>query len=63
MMKYFTVTNKGKSYPVLGDENSTFETVWASERHWFLVGSYVTISDGFGNSKTFRKGVRKDGTF
>ena len=53
--KYFTVKHGDRSYAVVGHEATTIETVWASQKCWFMPGSIVTVWDDKGNSKTFRK--------
>ena len=53
--RYFTVKHGERSYSVIGNEVTTLETVWASQKCWFMPGSEVTIWDDKGNSKTFRK--------
>ena len=54
-MKYVVKNNKtGRSYET---ESSTFktslDTVWLSQKDWFMPGCSVTITDENGNSKTF----------
>jgi hypothetical protein len=55
MERYFSVSYRHRSYTVLGNENTTFETVWASQKCWFMPGTTVTITDDKGNSKIFRR--------
>lgn len=54
MERYFTVTHNHRSYAVLGNEDTTLDMVWASQKCWFLPGSVVVITDGRGNQKTYR---------
>jgi hypothetical protein len=51
--QYFSVSYGHRSYTVLGNENTTLETVWASQKCWFMPGTAVTITDDKGNSKIF----------
>lgn len=51
--RYFSVSCHNRSYTVLGDENTTLEAVWASQRCFFMYGTTVTIEDDKGNRKTF----------
>lgn len=53
--RVFSVTHNYRSYAVMGNENTTIDTVWASQKCWFMTGSEVTIEDDKGNRKTFRK--------
>lgn len=57
MGKLFTVKNNatGRSYPVTGNENTSLEMVWLSQKCWFMTGSSVTITDENGNSQVFVK--------
>ena len=55
--RYFTVSCNYRNYTVLGNERDTLDTVWASQKCWFMVGSAVTITDDAGNKKRFVKGV------
>lgn len=55
MTRYFTVTHNYRSYAVMGEEHTTIDTVWASQKCWFMPGSIVTVEDDKGNRKTFRK--------
>ena len=54
MMRYFTVTHGDRSYAVMAGTHATIETVWASQKCWFMPGSVVTVKDDIGNKKTFR---------
>lgn len=55
-IRYFTVSYKNqRSYSVLGNEVTTIDGVWASQKCWFMPGAVVTIEDDRGNKKTFRK--------
>ncbi|MCD7757875.1 MAG: hypothetical protein LUH45_06855 [Clostridiales bacterium] len=51
--RYFTVSCHGRSYTVLGDEDTTLDLVWSSQKCWFMYGTAVTIEDDKGNKKTF----------
>lgn len=53
--RYFIVSHGYRSYTVLGNEATTLDTVWNSQKCWFMSGSEVTIEDDRGNKKTFRK--------
>lgn len=53
MTRYFSVQCDGRAYIAVGDAQATIETVWASQKNWFIPGSIVTITDDLGNSKTF----------
>ncbi|MCD8159274.1 MAG: hypothetical protein LUD77_10410 [Clostridiales bacterium] len=53
--RYFTVTHNNRSYVVIGNENTSLDTVWNSQKCWFMKGSEVTIEDDKGNRKVFRK--------
>lgn len=55
MTRYFSVTHNYRSYAVTGNENTTLETVWASQKCWFMPGAEVTIEDDQGNRKVFKK--------
>lgn len=53
----FMLTNEKtySRYPVTAEEETSFETVWDSQKCWFSEGSVVTISSADGRSQTFRK--------
>lgn len=51
--KTFMVSYHGGSYPVIGNEGTSLETVWLSQKCWFMKGSEVTITDADGNSRVF----------
>lgn len=51
-MKY-TITCAGRSYEVICTCQVTIETVWNSQKHFFMPGSKVTICDDAGNCKEF----------
>jgi len=53
--RYFTVNvlHGNRSYTVIGDRKTTLETVWASQKCFFLSGTQVRIIDDEGNSKIF----------
>jgi predicted GH43/DUF377 family glycosyl hydrolase len=53
--RYFCVSCNHRSYMVTGNENTTLETVWASQKCWFMPGTTVTVTDDKGNSSTFRR--------
>lgn len=55
-MKKFTVRTVGsdRGYEVLGGDWVSLETIWLSEKCWFLPGTEVEISDGI-SSKIFVK--------
>ncbi|MCD8108766.1 MAG: hypothetical protein LUE14_01480 [Clostridiales bacterium] len=54
--RYFAVSYKNRrGYTVLGNEATTIDGVWASQKCWFMTGGEVTIEDDKGNRKTFRK--------
>lgn len=55
MEKRFTVTNNatGRAYTIYGHEWNTLESVWLSQKYWFMTGSSVTIADENGNSQVF----------
>jgi len=53
MERYFTVESYGSSYAVQGNENTTLDTVWASQKCWFMHGARVKITDDEGNSKMY----------
>ena len=55
MERYFTVTCGYRTYAVLGNENTNVDTVWASQKCWFLPGSIVVITDDRGNQKIYRR--------
>ena len=55
MERYFTVVHNYRSYTVLGNEVTTLDMVWASQKCWFMPGSVVKITDPEGHSKTYRK--------
>lgn len=54
--RYFTVEHKHRAYTVLGNENTTLDMVWASQKCWFMKGSRVKITDDNGNSKMYVAG-------
>lgn len=49
----FTLTYKGRSYTVIGDPWMSLETIWLSQKCWFMKGAVVTIMDERGNIQTF----------
>jgi len=53
MERYFTVECHGRAYTVLGNENTTLATVWASQKCWFMYGTKVKITDDKGNSRMY----------
>lgn len=55
MKRYFTVKSGDRAYTVIGNEVTTLDIVWASQKCWFMTGAVVTIMDDHGNSKTFTK--------
>lgn len=57
MEKLFIVKNNitGRSYPVTGNENTSLEMVWKSQKCWLTTGNSVTITDENGNSQVFVK--------
>ncbi len=57
MKKTFKVTLIGTSpsYPVKGDENTTMEMVWDSQKCLFAPGTKVLIQDEDNNIKIFEK--------
>lgn len=55
MERYFTVTHNYRSYTVQGNEATTLDTVWASQKSWFMPGSIVIIVDDCGNQKIYRR--------
>lgn len=55
MKRYFTVKNGDRAYTVIGNEVTTLDIVWASQKGWFMTGAVVTITDEHGNNKTYTK--------
>lgn len=55
MKRYFTVKSGDRAYAVIGNEHTTLETVWASQKCFFLPGTEVIITDDHGNSRKFIK--------
>ncbi len=53
MKRYFTVKSGDRAYAVIGNEHTTLDTVWASQKCWFMHGVKVTITDDKGRSKTY----------
>jgi len=53
MERYFTVECNGRAYTVLGNENTTLDTVWASQKCWFMYGTLVKVTDDKGNSRMY----------
>lgn len=53
MEKRFMVSCNGRSYPVMGHDWNTLESVWNSQKCWFMKGSVVTVSDENENSQKF----------
>lgn len=53
MKRYFAVQCGDRTYTAIGDIHTTIDTVWASQKSWFMPGTVVTITDDAGNSKTF----------
>lgn len=51
----YTLTCCGRSYQVESAFEVSLDTIWQSQRNFFLMGSTVTIQDENGNSKTFSK--------
>lgn len=51
--RYFSVSCSNRSYTVMGGKHTTIDTVWASQRCFFLAGTIVTIVDDLDNTKTF----------
>ena len=56
-MKRFEVCdlNTDRTYEVGGNENTTIDDVWESQKCWFSSGAFVEITDEDGNKKTFQK--------
>lgn len=54
----YTATYKGNTYEISCWEGTSIDIVWDSQKSWYLAGSEVTITDNYGRSKTFIKGVR-----
>ena len=55
MERHFTVEHNHRSYTVLGNDGTTLDVVWASQKCWFMPGSVVKITDPEGRSKIFKK--------
>ena len=55
MERYFVVEYNNRAYTVIGNEVTTLDTVWSSQKCWFMPGSVVKITDPEGYSKTYRK--------
>ena len=53
-MKY-TVTCNNRSYEVTAAFGANLDTVWASQRSFFMTGTKVVVADENGNSKEFVK--------
>lgn len=43
----------GKIESIYGHEWNTLESVWLSQKCWFMTGSSVTVADENGNSQVF----------
>lgn len=64
MKKVFQVTLIGTSptYPVTGDDNTSLETVWASQKSLFAPGTKVLIRDTQNDTmKIFEKETGRHG--
>lgn len=57
MRKIFKVTLIGKSptYPVIGDEHTTLEAVWDSQKSLFAPGTKVLIQNAENHIQIFEK--------
>ncbi len=51
--RYFTVTHNNRTYTVIGSKDTTIDTIWASQKYFFMPGSIVVITDDKGISKRF----------
>lgn len=59
--KKFKVSIIGASYSVVGDETTSLETVWHSQKVWMAPGTRVLIEDEQGNLKIFEREKRRHG--
>jgi len=50
---FYVEYSERKSYPVQGNEATTFETVFDSQKCFFMPGTSLTIKDEEGTSKMF----------
>ena len=56
MMEFMVRNNAtGREYIVYGNNNTSLDVVWMSQKSWFLTGSSVTIIAEDGTSKTYTK--------
>lgn len=49
----FTVTHNNRTYTVIGSKGTTIDTIWASQKCFFIPGSIVVINDDKGISRWF----------
>lgn len=56
-MKKFVVRNNatGREYIVEGNENTSLDGVWMSQKCWFSTGSSITITAEDGTSQIYTK--------
>lgn len=59
MERYFSMECHGRTTQVLGNENTTLDIVWASQKCWFMPGTKVKITDDKGNSKIYSVEARR----
>ncbi len=59
--KRFKVSIIGASYPVIGEETTTLEAVWDSQKSWMAPGTRVLIEDGQGKAQIFEREKRHHG--
>lgn len=56
MKKYIVRNNKtNREYEVIANDNQSFEIVWLSQKCWFSPGCEITITNEYGESKTYTK--------
>ena len=57
MSKRFTVKDNAtkKERIIIGNDSTSLDIVWLSEKHWFSSGNSVTITAEDGASKTYIK--------
>ena len=56
MAKFIVKNNEtNREYIVEANNNTSFEMVWLSQKCWFSPGREITITNEYGESKTYIK--------
>ena len=56
-MAIFTIKDNktNREYNVIARNSNSFDNVWLAQKHWFRAGSKITITNQYGESRTYTK--------